>query len=218
MKAPKQAVLKYSAKDSYLSGSSIEDYEKERFSGVFGRYRYLREQRAVSTLVEMLPDGASIVDCPCGNGRWWPILTRKAKHIIAFDISKGMLRYAEERAKVFNIEIDVKEGDAENLPLDSNSIDYVFSHALTKHLPVPVQYEVLAEFARISRSGVICSFGVFSHLTYEFWRRRHLKESYPVFFEELEWMAAAANLKIRTMRKCTTPIGVEHTVLFDKIN
>ena len=218
MKAPKQAVLKYSAKDSYLSGSSVEDYERERFSGVFGRYRYLREQRAVSSLVEMLPDGASIVDCPCGNGRWWPILTRKAKYIIAFDISKGMLHHAEEGAKEFNIEIDVKEGGAENLPLDSNSIDYVFSHALTKHLPVPIQYDVLAEFARISRFGVICSFGVFSHLTYEFWRRRHLKESYPVFFEELEWMAAAANLKIRAMCKCTTPIGVENTVLFDKID
>ncbi len=218
MKTFKRAFLKYSAKDSYLSGSSVEDYERERFSGVLGHYRYLREQHAVSSLVEMLPDGASIVDCPCGTGRWWPILTMKAKYIIAFDISKGMLHHAEERAKEFNIDIDVKEGDAENLPLDNSSTDYVFSHALTKHLPVPVQYDVLAEFARISRSGVICSFGVFSHLTYEFWRRRHLKESYPVFFEELEWMAAAANLKIKAMRKCTTPIGVEHTVLFDKLN
>jgi len=195
----------------------VEDYEKDRFSGVLGNYRYIREQRAVSSLVEMLPDGASIVDCPCGNGRWWPILTKKAKYIIAFDISKGMLHLAEKRVKESNIKIDLKEGEAENLPLDSNSIDYVFSHALTKHLPVPIQYDVLAEFARISRYGVICSFGIFSHITYEFWRHRHLKESYPVFFEELEWMAAAASLKIKTIRKCTTPIGVEHTVLFDKL-
>ena len=44
-----------------------------------------------------------------------------------------------------------------------------------------------------------------------------IKESYPVFFEELEWMAMEAKLTIRTMRKCTTPIGVERTVLFDKL-
>ena len=136
--------------------------------------------------------------------------------IIALDISQGMLHYAKERAKQFNIEIEVMEGDAENLLLDSNSVDFVFSHALTKHLPIPIQYEVLTEFSRIARFGIICSFGIFSHLSYEFWRRRNLRESYPIILEELQWMSKAAGLKIRTMRKCTTPIGVEHVVLFDK--
>ena len=82
-------------------------------------------------------------------------------------------------------DIEICQGEAECLPLADGSVDYTFSHALTKHLPVPIQYAVLAEFARIARLGVICSFGVFSHLTYEFWRRRQLKESYPVFLEEL---------------------------------
>lgn len=208
----------YSAKEAYQSYSVAEEYERERFSGILGRYRFVREFRAVASLVDMLPKGISIADCPCGTGRWWPVLARRAHGIIALDISQGMLRYASEQAKKIDIDVEVCKGNAECLPLPDDSVDYIFSYALTKHLPIPVQYKVLAEFARIARSGVICSFGVFSHLTYEFWRRRHLKESYPVFFEELEWMAAAANLKIRTMRKCTTPIGVEHTVLFDKLD
>lgn len=217
MKASRNLNLKYSAKDSYQSGSTREKYEKERFSGIFGRYRYEREQRAVASLVRLLPKGISVADCPCGNGRWWPVLAQRANHIIALDVSQGMLKFAKDEATKFDIEIEVREGDAENLDLQDESVDYVFSHALTKHLPIPIQYRVLSEFSRISRSGVICSFGIFSHLTYEIWRRRHLEESYPVFMEELKWMAKEARLNIRQMRRCTTPLGVEYTVLFDKL-
>jgi ubiquinone/menaquinone biosynthesis C-methylase UbiE len=209
--------LWYSAKEEYQADSVPVEYERERYSSLLGRYTYGREQRAVGKLVDMLPSGISIADCPCGNGRWWPMLAKKADHIIALDVSRSMLDHASNQTSKFNIEIEVKEGDAENLYLDDNSVDYVFSHALTKHLPIPIQYKVLSEFARVSRLGVICSFGVFTHLSYEIWRHRNLVESYPTFKEELEWMAAAANLKIVTMHKCTTPIGVERTVLFEKL-
>ncbi len=207
--------LEYSAKQSYQSYEAGADYEQERYSGMLGRYRYNREQRAVSKIVNLLPAGISIADCPCGIGRWWDVLAKRASRIVAMDISEGMRRHAIERAETLDLDIDVIAGDAENIALPDNSVDYVFSHALTKHLPVPIQYNVLAEFARISKSGVICSFGVFSHITYAIWRRRKLEESYPVLFEELQWMATAAGLKIRTMEKCTTPVGVEYSVLFD---
>ena len=108
-------------------------------------------------------------------------------------------------------------GKAEKLPLPDKSVDYVFSHALTKHLPVPIQYHVLKEFSRISRLGVVCSFGVFTHVSYEFWRRRRLVESYPVFYEELEWMAEFAGLRVVKKIKCTTNLGTENTVLLQKV-
>jgi ubiquinone/menaquinone biosynthesis C-methylase UbiE len=218
MKVMRNLNLYYSAKEGYRDGSPTEEYEKVRFSGLLGRYRHYRERKAVSSLVEMLPEAVSIADCPCGNGRWWPLLATRARRIIALDVSPGMLRHARKKIANFNIEIEICEGEAENLSLPNSSVDYVFSHALTKHMPIPIQYKVLAEFSRVAASGVVCSFGIFSHVAYEFWRHRHLRESYPVFSEELEWMARAANLRIRTMRKCTTPIGVEHTVLFDKLN
>lgn len=209
--------LDYSALFAYQSYSIAAEYERVRFSGIIGRYRFIREQKAIKGVIDMLPKGIVIADCPCGTGRWWPVLARRARRITAMDISQGMLSYASEQAEKAEFDVEICQGQAECLPLADGSVDYTFSHALTKHLPVPIQYAVLAEFARIARSGVICSFGVFSHLTYEFWRRRQLKESYPVFLEELEWMAMEAKLSIRTMRKCTTPIGVEHTVLFDKL-
>lgn len=209
--------MEYSAKKSYRLGSSKAEYETERYSGILGRYRYAREQRAITSIVNMLPKGISVADCPCGNGRWWSVLARRADHIIALDISKGMIEFAKEESRKFEIRIEIREGDAESICLADGSVDYTFSHALTKHLPIPIQYKVLAEFSRIARRGVVCSFGIFNHLTYEIWRRRRLTESYPTFIEELKWMAHAAGLDVRRLHRCTTPVGVEHIVLFDKI-
>lgn len=210
------ATKEYSAKTAYQSGESLQGYEKRRFSGLLGRYRYMREQKAVASILSGLPRDATFVDCPCGTGRWWPLLLPHARSIIGMDISPGMRQSARQTAENLDTDIDIREGDAENLDLPSESVDYTFSFALTKHLPVPVQYAVLAEFARISRQGVISTFGVFSHLSYELWRRRNLAESYPVTPEELGWMATAAGLQIDDMRRCTTPIGIEHIVLFRK--
>lgn len=206
----------YSAKKSYQNGSDIGDYQKLRFSGFLGRYRYEREQNAIKKILSNIGNNVTIADCPCGNGRWWPLLSKKASKIIGIDISYGMLQYALSYSKNFSSDIQIKMGDAENLPLNDNSVDYVFSHALTKHLPIPLQYSVLAEFARVAKRGVICSFGIFTHTTYEFWRVRRLSESYPTFIEELQWMSKFARLKINQMHRCTTIFGVEHTVFFEK--
>jgi ubiquinone/menaquinone biosynthesis C-methylase UbiE len=207
----------YDAREAYQSYSVAEDYERSRFSSLLGKYRYAREHRAVNDLLDRIPDDVTFADCPCGIGRWWPVLARRAKKIVALDISEGMLRYAGEQASSIDLEVEVRKGDAEHLPLEDGSVDYTFSFALTKHLPLPVQFTVLAEFARVARRGVISTFCVMSHLTYEIWRHRNIHESFTILPEQLEWMAAGAGLKIEKMNKCTTPIGVERVVLFKKL-
>jgi len=208
----------YSARTAYAPGQSRSEYEQSRFSGVLGRYRNAREQRAVIGFIDSLPRDVTFADCPCGSGRWWPVLARRASKIQAFDLSPGMLRHATEEALEHELGIEVSEGDAENLPLPDGSVDYVFSFALTKHLPIPVQFRVLGEFARVARRGVLASFSVLSPLSYAFWRLRglNLKESYCVLPEQLQWMAESAGLEIQAMRQCTTPLGVERFVLFNK--
>jgi ubiquinone/menaquinone biosynthesis C-methylase UbiE len=206
----------YTAKSAYRDFSVAVGYEDARFKSVLGRYRYRRERRAVGAMLDQIPDGVSVLDCPCGNGRWWDVLAEKADELIAVDISEGMLQYAGDRARRTGIDVQLLEGDAEAVPLADGAVDYTFSFALTRHLPIPIQYRVLREFARVSRDGVISTFGVLTHLTYEVWRRRKLSESYPVVPEELAWMAAEAGLEVADMRRCTTPIGTEQVVLLKK--
>lgn len=89
---------RYSARTGHLDAGVVENYEARRFSGVMGRYRMRREQRGVGAIVEMLPPNISILDCPCGIGRWWPVLARRANQIQAVDISPAMLDAAKKQA------------------------------------------------------------------------------------------------------------------------
>ena len=210
----KRSDIDYSAKKRYRDEEDVAQYEQLRFSSLVGRYRYYREQRAVSSLIEALPNNILIADCPCGNGRWWNLLVLRANRIVAIDLSPAMLDAAKRRAHDLKAPIEICRGSAEDIPVRDKVVDYSFCHALTKHLPIPIQYQVLMELSRISREGIICTFGIFSHITYEFWRHRKINESFPVWPEALQWMAEAANLRIVKKIKCTTPVGVEHTVLF----
>lgn len=145
----------YSAKTDYMDAGVAAQYEKVRFSGVLGRYRWKREQDAVGALVRRIPQVSTILDCPCGIGRWWPHLLPRAGKLIAMDISREMLDRASQRPEVAAHSIETMIGDAEAIPLEDGAVDYVFSHALTKHLPWPVQYKVFSEFARVARRGIV---------------------------------------------------------------
>jgi SAM-dependent methyltransferase len=207
----------YSAREAYLDQAIGVDYERVRFSGVLGGYRWRREQAAVRAALEQVPQDISVLDCPCGTGRWWSLLSTRVRAITAIDISPGMLAHASKRATGMSIPVNVIEGDAEDIPLPAGAVDYAFSFALMKHLPRLVQYRVLSELARVSRLGVICTFGILGHVSYEVWRRRRITESYPLLIEELEWLADDAGLQIEGMTRCTTPIGVERLVRFSRV-
>ncbi len=210
--------VSYSARDGYRDYSIGVDYERLRFSGPLGRYRRWREERAFRQVMREVPRDISILDCPCGTGRWWPELSVHARQIAAIDVSPGMLRHASERVHRGNLSVMVVGGDAVKLPFRDGAVDYAFSFALTKHLPRQMQYRVLRELARVARRGVVCTFGIFGHLSYEVWRRRGIRESYPLFVEELDWMASEAGLRVEERRKCTTPVGVEQIVRFSRVD
>lgn len=207
---------RYISRTAYLEPETAGNYERDRFSSALGRYRWRREMGGVGEIVDMLPTNVSILDCPCGTGRWWTVLGRRASRIHGVDLSPAMLDEATARIKAVGVPIEVSKGDAERLGFADASFDVVFSHALTKHLPIPIQQRVLTEFARVSGEWVICSFSLLGHVTYEFWRRRNLIDSNALLPEQLDDLAAAAGLVEVAHRRCTTPIGVEHSVLFRK--
>jgi ubiquinone/menaquinone biosynthesis C-methylase UbiE len=209
------------AREVYRDYSVGESYERDRFSSLVGRYRFWHERKAVEHLLERVELDARILDCPCGTGRWWPILKQRNATIVAGDVSPGMRDHARQRAAADGYDIEIVEADAESLPFEDDSFDWVFSFALTKHLSRPMQYAILTEYARVARRGVLCSFGLLNHFTYEVWRQRHRRrlnagtvQSIPLVVEELDWMASCAGLQLVERRRCTTPVGVEYVCLF----
>jgi ubiquinone/menaquinone biosynthesis C-methylase UbiE len=206
----------YSARAFYRNSDVVASYEADRFSGTLGRYRWRREQNAVLDIVKQLPACDVALDAPCGIGRWWPVLELRCNEIVAVDISHEMIETARSNVTAVQAAVELRVEDAEALSFGDESFDLVFSHALTKHLPIPVQYKVMSEFARVSRRWVVCSFSVLTISNYGLWRFRDIEESYPLLRAQIEDLAKLTGLAVRSERNCTTPVGVERSILFEK--
>lgn len=209
----------YGARGAYQDARAAEHYGEAAGTGghgPLGRYRRALERRAVARLTAHIPEGATVLDCPCGNGRWLAAVAGRAGRIVGLDLSPAMLVQARARAGALGIEAAFLAGEVERLPLADGAVDFTFSFALTKHLPRPVQRRALAEFGRVSRLGVISSFPVFGPVSHALWRRRGLVESYPVSRKELDEMARNAGLRVTRLVRCSTPLGIEHLARLDR--
>jgi SAM-dependent methyltransferase len=201
--------MTYGARQDYQSDESARTYQQRPvYSGWKGKMRNRTEQSAIGGLVDLIEPGSVILDLPCGNGRWFDMLAKRAGSIVGRDISEGMVRFAATRQP--GIPIDVAIDDAENIALADDTVDYVFSFALMKHLPIDVQGRVLAEFARVSKKGVICSFALFRPMSKKWWKWKN-PESWPLGNDDLERIADAAGMRVERIVKVSQPlIGLEH--------
>ena len=98
---------------------------------------------------------ATVLDLGCGTGYFYPDLQRRyaAARYIGVDIAHGMVEYARSRC------VDSCAwlvGDAEALPLASNSVDLVFSSLALQWCYRPEH--LFAELARVLRPGGTCVF------------------------------------------------------------
>lgn len=217
----KRAVEKYGAKHAYRQLESALNYEdRPSYSGLLGALRNYREKAVVSQILDFVEEGSVLLDCPCGNGRWFKLLCEKAESIVAIDISHSMIEVARINAKIVELaglHVRVLRGDAEGLPLEQESVDYVYSFALMKHLRRTVKCKMLREFARVCRKGVICSFALFSLPTYGRWKIRDKDpELYPIWQHELSDMAEEVGLTLETIIRIISIVGLECVVYLRK--
>ncbi|HET8862725.1 MAG TPA: class I SAM-dependent methyltransferase [Solirubrobacterales bacterium] len=145
--------------DFYASpfGAAYSAYmERPRLSSVISRLIWggdakpYYESMATAAAV---PDGGTIVDCPCGAG---PALravpTARAVNYVGVDLSPSMIRRARERAAVRGLsKFRFVEANAADLPLSSASADLFFSfwglHCFTD------PQAAIAEAARVLKPG-----------------------------------------------------------------
>lgn len=96
------------------------------------------------SLVSQNLDNKIALDLGCGNGRYSEVLCKNgAKKVIGIDISESMIELAKTRKadKQLN-QLELIQADIDNLPLDSEKIDYIISRFnlnYTPELPKAVQ-------------------------------------------------------------------------------
>jgi len=93
-----------------------------------------------------LPAGARVADLGCGSGVFTELLRQRGYQSIGLDISPKLI--ALGRVKYPGLELI--EGDAENLPFESASLDGVLLSGLVHHFPDPRR--LASEVGRVLKS------------------------------------------------------------------
>lgn len=87
-----------------------------------------------------------VVDVACGTGVNFPYLPEDV-HLVGIDLSEAMLARASERLAELDLDGEVRQADAADLPFGDDSFDTVISSLSTCTFPEPVA--VLREMDRV---------------------------------------------------------------------
>ena len=134
---------------------SIRSYWNTRSRGYSHKIRMeLEESEAwLARLAAYLaPDRRMhILDIGCGPGFFSLLLARLGHAVTAFDYAEDMLAQAQENARRYGVHVELRQGDAQDLPFADESFDLIVSRNLTWNMEQPAQ--AYAEWLRVLKSG-----------------------------------------------------------------
>jgi SAM-dependent methyltransferase len=150
-------------RDFYRSAAVAEDYDFHRFSSPERQKRNARKWAAIRKALSATTGVRTILDLPCGTGRFTGGLAREGYEVIGSDISMEML------AKAAKIEVQLPpnapgavrgylQANGEHLPLKNDSLDCVVCIRFMMHVDEATRVRILTEFARVSRRWVIVDY------------------------------------------------------------
>ena len=104
--------------------------------------------------------GKVYLDLGCGYGRTllWVLQNLHPSAAIGIDVSEVMLAKAKGYATELGVNPRLMRASIDKLPLDPESVDFVYSSAVLLHLPKPVVRLALREAVRVLRPGGVALF------------------------------------------------------------
>ncbi|MCP4155721.1 MAG: class I SAM-dependent methyltransferase [bacterium] len=148
----RRSTIKYQARSSY-KGDVAAAYDRKRAK----RIKWKREMAAIQKAAAEFETGSSILDIPLGTGRFLQCYT-KNHTVYGIDISQDMLIEAENKAPEGEMTLHMILGEAERIPLPDKSVDYVVCIRLLNWVTQPIFEEIIPEFSRVARKGVVIGY------------------------------------------------------------
>jgi ubiquinone/menaquinone biosynthesis C-methylase UbiE len=117
--------------------------------------KWWSENAAVETLLDSVPEGASVLDAPVGTGRFFPLYLSRRLTVSGIDVSRDMLEQAAGFAEEVGATVALAEGDIRALPFPNSNFDLVLCVRFLNLAGEAVMAEALKELARVSRKSVL---------------------------------------------------------------
>jgi SAM-dependent methyltransferase len=89
-----------------------------------------------------------VLDFGCGHAMAAVVMARRGARVTAFDLSRGYLAEARQRAAYNEVDIGLVQADGNRLPFATGSFDRVWGNAVLHHLDLA---QASAEIARVLR-------------------------------------------------------------------
>jgi ubiquinone/menaquinone biosynthesis C-methylase UbiE len=171
---------------------------KKYFSEVANKWDVMRQgffseevrERAYS--IAEVKKGQLAADIGAGTGFVTEGLLQKALKVIAVDWSDEMLHQMKQKFKDFE-GVDYRQGEAENLPIDNNTVDYVMANMYLHHVDEPLT--AIKEMVRILKSGGKIVITDLDEHNYEFLKLEHHDRWMGFKREDVEQWFLKAGLK-----------------------
>lgn len=131
--------------------------------GFFKVLSNMLEQRMVRKALKCAKFPTSIIDLPCGAGRFWnSLLSSGVLSIFGVDRSTGMIDVCKKMTDPRILShVTLYQGDAASIPLQNKSADALICMRLMHHINDPqVRMSMYREFQRVARRSVCISFWV----------------------------------------------------------
>jgi ubiquinone/menaquinone biosynthesis C-methylase UbiE len=117
--------LTFSSKYTFKHALKYHDKHRNTLSHRLSNWR---EQRMAAWALALAGDPATVLDLPCGTGRFWPLLARKEdRTILAADNSEAMLSVAREvNPPELLARVRTFPSSAFDIPMENASVDHIF--------------------------------------------------------------------------------------------
>src|SRR3954466_7779844 len=167
---PKQHGYEYK-KQFYQSSEVAADYDEHRFRTPKRMRRNARKWAAIQKALALADGVKTIVDLPCGTGRFTGHLARSGFTVVGSDISVEMMQQAAKLESVRHENIGgYVRADAEALPFRTKSADCLMSIRFLFHVDPETRRRMLREFGRVSRRWVIADYRHKYSARYAIWK------------------------------------------------
>ena len=136
-------------------------------------HRHRTAQNSAARLLPHLEEGMRLLDMGSGAGTITADLARIVgpSGVVALEVHEGAAAITRtELARQGLGEVEVRVGDAHQLPFEDDSFDVVHAHQVLQHLPAPVQ--ALAQFRRVTRPGGIVAVRDSDYEGFRWWPER----------------------------------------------